>query len=475
MAAKYLELDSTYRNRSMWPLPSQFEVEISQSGSKNKDTALDPLALSAPVTTWKGNTFITGGGASITVVYNNATSIGLSNDNLTFFVSSASSLQPIDDYYVGAAIEWVNGAITERRRIKSYKYITLTAGSVVSYAQIEVDTYFGSAFPPAAGNNSMVIYDPTSVVANTSGPYVFVPAGRTGNNSYYNNYLYNQTVGQYRTITGYDGFSHTLTLDATGTAGTSSGIVTGWANTDVFSIRKDIPLFVGTVTGVTVSTLTLSGLASSETSIYNNFYLRQYAVAATTSVIRRITAYNGTTKLATVYPSFSSILGAGTPIEILQFTRDNYVPFTYNGSMASQQEEVCYRVVLTDLVIPSITLKSGFGSRVAFYPYLYVELRNITGSSAGNRDVIYSNNPNASKMLFRCPVNDIADPLSATFVKLNGDGIAQTIKFKINDSMRFSVYLPDGTLFNTIYTDSVSPTIPKGEIQISAQFALERV
>ena len=78
--------------------------------------------------------------------------------------------------------------------------------------------------------------------------------------------------------------------------------------------------------------------------------------------------------------------------EILQFTRDNAVPFCYSGSLVSQQEMVCYEIELINLVLPNKTLTSG--GRTAFYPYVYVELQNVSGASAGTKCVIYSNNPN---------------------------------------------------------------------------------
>ena len=32
---KYLEFNSNYRNRNLWPLASEFEIPISQTGTKN--------------------------------------------------------------------------------------------------------------------------------------------------------------------------------------------------------------------------------------------------------------------------------------------------------------------------------------------------------------------------------------------------------------------------------------------------------
>ena len=35
---RILDIDSTYRNRNEWPLPGAFEIPISQTGRKDKNT-----------------------------------------------------------------------------------------------------------------------------------------------------------------------------------------------------------------------------------------------------------------------------------------------------------------------------------------------------------------------------------------------------------------------------------------------------
>ena len=61
---RYLEIDSTYRNRNLWPDPSNFEIEISQTGTKNKNNALDPVSLSTPIKVWKSKQFNTNSSAN---------------------------------------------------------------------------------------------------------------------------------------------------------------------------------------------------------------------------------------------------------------------------------------------------------------------------------------------------------------------------------------------------------------------------
>jgi hypothetical protein len=120
-------------------------------------------------------------------------------------------------------------------------------------------------------------------------------------------------------------------------------------------------------------------------------------------------------------------------------------------------------------------LISPRGGRIAFYPYVYVELVNISGASSGMKNIIYSNNPNATKMLFRATINDITNPIVSTFVKIDGDGATQTVKFKPNDSLRFSVRFQNGEIYQAIIDDFYSPYIPNFDVQISALFSLKRL
>ncbi len=187
----------------------------------------------------------------------------------------------------------------------------------------------------------------------------------------------------------------------------------------------------------------------------------------------KILGYNGTTKVVTVSPAFSAVPVGN--LEILNFSYDNMCPFSYYGSLTSQQQMSCYEIELINICLPNKTLKTGQGSRIAFYPYVYVEIANISGASAGVNNAIYSNNPNAVKMMFRAPVDDVTNPVISAFIKIDGDGMVQTLKFKPNDNLKFSVHLPNGDVFKTLDEDTTSPQEPNLEVQISACFRILRV
>lgn len=177
------------------------------------------------------------------------------------------------------------------------------------------------------------------------------------------------------------------------------------------------------------------------------------------------------------YPSYQnskpSLPLPGTCINIVSFSNDNYNPLMYNGSTVSQNETVAYEISLVNLTLPNLTLVTG--SRASFYPYVYVEIANATAASSSSKNIIYSNNPNSTDALFIVPITDINDPIRSTFIKLDGGSMTQTVKFKPNDCLRFSVYLPNGKLYQTIMSDYYSPSGPNPFTQIDALFGIKRL
>jgi hypothetical protein len=473
-SARYLEIDSTYRNRNQWPLPGQFEIPISQTGRKGRYDAVDPVSVASPLQLWTSNNFNPGTSSrtiTLTVATPNAANpISGTNSRALFIATSFLPLQTISNYYLQAMIK--DTTINEASRIIDYKYLGVDSGGNYK-AQFIVDNSFSSTF---ASGDTLVISDPTDL-SDTSNPEFFVPYGRLGNDGYSNLILYNETLNQYRPTSKYDANTHLLRVNTTTSvlATSSSGPVTGWSVTDNYCIRQNPPILFGTIlAGSTSSNINLSATASTVNDFYNRQFLR-ITSGTDDNLIRMIVAYNGTTQTATVYPGFTTAPVAGDTFEILGFSYDNLNPFVYTGSTVSQQEDVCYEIELLDLLLPNKTLSVGQGSRIAFYPFVYVELTTISSSSSGNRDILYSNNPNSTKMLFRCTVNDTSDPFVATQIKVDGDGATQTIKFKPNCNLMFSVRLPNGDIYNTIVPEQYSPLPPLDEIQISAMFGLKRL
>lgn len=211
----------------------------------------------------------------------------------------------------------------------------------------------------------------------------------------------------------------------------------------------------------------------------------------------KIIAYNGTTKQVTtdtplnwnitftpdlwlirtciLSSPFSVLPNPQNLYEIELFSRDNYNPFVYTGSLVSSQEVVCYEVELLNLILPNAILASGRGGRPIFYPYLYVELQQISSAGSTNNNIIYSNNPNSYRMLYRAVVDDTPIPAVSPFIKIDGDGMVHVVKFKPNDAFHFAVFHANGEPFKTILDEQYSPSPPNALTQISACFAFKRV
>ena len=162
-------------------------------------------------------------------------------------------------------------------------------------------------------------------------------------------------------------------------------------------------------------------------------------------------------------------------IEFLGYSGDNMHPLNFTGTRVGQNQMVCYEIELISITLPNLPLDNTIGGLVAFYPYFYVELSNVNAPSRGNKGIIYSNNPNANRALFRVSVNDTNTPLRSSFIKLNGDGAKQTVKFRPNDDLHFRVSIFNGITFQTLQKDTSPPLPPDFFVQISALFQIKRL
>jgi len=175
------------------------------------------------------------------------------------------------------------------------------------------------------------------------------------------------------------------------------------------------------------------------------------------------------------YPSYTNTMintppTPSTLINIVSLARENYVPLNYNGSTVSQNEYVAYELSLVSLNMPNISLITG--SSIAYYPYVYVEF-SVKNNQAPN--LIYSNNPESDKAVFQVAIRDIKDKNITPFVKMSGRSMTQTIKFKPNDCLVFSVFLPNGKLFETVANDFYCPSGTNPFVQIDALVCIERL
>ena len=466
---RYLELDSTYRDRSRFPHPGSFEIPISQTGRKSSKDAIDPVSLGAPIISWTSNNLSVSTAGIFKLVCNvepKTTPLSGCINTQTFIINSINRLQQMDDYYEGLIVE--DAAFYNRRRITSYFFL----GSFGGYdrAELTIDSPFPETFVPG---NQINIYDPTDLT-NSYYPLFWVPSGRNLEDQYINHFIFNETINDWRKIIHYSNITHIILVETTA----SNPLPITWSSNDNYSIRKEIPYYPLNSEAnpvATSSTLSSVTLASNLSGIDNTKFVRivppiyNYKLTGAFNECRRITSYDSLTNTINVFPNFSVAPDVNNKIEILNFSYDNLNPFVYTGSLTSQQELVCYEIELLSLLLPTETLTVANGGAISYYPYVYVELSNTCST---NRNIIYSNNPNSTKQLFRVPIFDIQD--NPVFTKIGG-GMSQTIKFKPNDTLFFSVTLPNGEVFQNIVPERFSPLSPEPRIQISAMFSLKRL
>lgn len=527
--SRYLEFDSTYRNRNDWPLPGEFVIPFSMSGRKGQTDALDPVSTSVPTTQWTGGYFdlgITPPTGLILVNVNPyplvpADFIDAATDISTLIITANAAgtrLQQLDNYYTNAVIVLEPGGTgaTYSRRIVSYKYLNNETNDL---AQITVSPAFSDAVVNSLSAARGAIYDPSDLT-DLNNPYFFVPPGIPISNGYAGKILYNETHNEFRNVKNYDAITGLLSVDTTGTTSattgplpTTAGGTPIWSRYDNYSIRSIPPisplpdglnptvLATYTYNGVTYNKSRTTVIINNVLNLPSNFQFKNYVIRLIPNAVAGGTYYSyinnkvspaplnedvlidsfvydsvgGVLVAINVTPSLTTIPATGTYAELLPFSYDNSNPFVYTGSQVSQQESVCYEIKLINVILPNLTLKTGLGGRIAFYPYVYVTITNYPYPSGGLNNIIYSNNPNSNKVIFRAPVYDISSPLVSSFVNLDGDSMVQTIKFKPNDNLYFAVTFPNGDVFETVITDNTSPAPPNPYIQISACFEIKRV
>lgn len=537
-STRYLEFDSMYRDRTQYPNPSNFVIEISQTGQTSKDNPRDPISNASPLLFWNSSFDESKSSTSVTV-----SSIELSNsltDSTKVIISTISSdvLRNVLNYYVGAVLKIVTSSPQQYRcRILEYQRITNTSAEIL----------LGSALPQNIDYSTCAISieNPTFNTNTATIPKLFIPCSSGIDNFYKGYYIQlidtSSVISETKKIISYDGTTHLATLEST----TSTNWLNGNYN---FVLRKEQSCNYGKIVDINTSgnIIQLNPNASTIYNIYKNGYLRMLqglpvppfsTLSAPYAEERKIIKYiagDGTfTSVSapnftisvnnnndytgsyftfgvnTIYiSSYDIITKSGTyvganptvgqtffsrtiilqtpfsvnPIpnsienyEIECFSNDNWNPFNYSGSLVSSQEMVCYEVELINLVLPNSLLSSGRGGRPVFYPYFYVELQQISAASGGLKGIIYSNNPNSYKMLFRAVVDDTSQPVSSPFIKIDSDSMIHTIKFKPNDSFKFAVYHQNGELFQTVAEDYYSPKAPNPLVQISATFSFKRI
>ena len=513
---RFIELSSANRNRIQYPQPAEFEVPFAPSRSLNTNQTVKGVYNSNTVYTQTLDVAdtITNG----IVEYQWTAGPLESSSTLTVLAGSTVSAvylsglisvyKNVPNYYVGYQLN--NGA--NSAIIASYNPSSSLFTFVVPLATAPVGT--------------CTITDPSSLAA---APYTLVlPAvDLTGKNilqydqAYHNYYAINETLSTGNVVSSkivsYNFLTNTATLE---------GPLVGWLATHSYTLRKTLPtqflttIAIPAIVPALPYTIPSSDITLTSSCIFlpstanqtDNYYTGQYIYVYPQKLLTSPPQSNENTPLSNIegncfhinsyvgngynacfvspvtppnvdrptqyYPSYASSSTPNIPtpttlINIVSFSNDNYTPLIYNGSVVSQNETVAYEISLVNLTLPNITLVTG--ARIAYYPYVYVELSNVTASSSSSKNVIYSNNPHSNRALFLVPITDINDPQRSPFIKLDAGSMVQTVKFKPNDCLRFSVFLSDGTLYQTIMSDYYCPSAPNPLVQIDALFGIRRL
>ena len=272
--------------------------------------------------------------------------------------------------------------------------------------------------------------------------------------------------------------------------------------TEVYEARRitKYAYYTGTALGGSISTIEFDNTASKVTGEYNDLYItlltgpnanmyfliKKYEAGIATvqsSFIAPVVAGDQfIINSCVVSPPFPHTIfgGINSPIpppygfRILNFSYDNFFPFDYVGSTLALQQSTCYEIRLEELSLPNQILSAGNGGIIAFYPYVYVELQNVTSSSAGNVNTLTSNNPAATKVTFRVMIPNVSAPQEQRFVSTSCS-MTCTMKFKPNDTLYMKVTLPNGDIFKTITQENFSPLPPNQSTQISALFSIKKL
>lgn len=421
------EFISTHRNRSLWPNPCLFEVPWSGSGQHTGLNALDPISSQTPIVQWTGQ--------NIAI---NATVVSV-NSNSVIVSAPINSFSQVVNYYQGAELNQ-----PPSYRIDSSRFLSQSGG--LDYMQLSVpNLYIGLQ----AG-------DPVTIQTTSIPNTLYVPAGSDVPNAYVGQYLYNETLGQSTLITGYDSEFHKVIAT----------IPVGWTLTDKYSIRQELPS-VGNFAigaGSTTSIVNISGISS----VPN---LGDFLRFLPTNEIVQITNFDTTTGIATVSPALSTAFPAGTIVELLLQTSDNYRTLSYAGTIVGQHEQVAYDINLVSASLPNILLKNGYGGYPSDYPFFYIELYDTNHPSQNN---LFSNN-HANKSYFKVttPTGQLLKR-TEKFTKFTGDLSHKTIRFRPTSNFRVVWRLPTGEEVKFVEQDTTSPQLPNQALQTAVMFSLKR-
>jgi hypothetical protein len=160
---------------------------------------------------------------------------------------------------------------------------------------------------------------------------------------------------------------------------------------------------------------------------------------------------------------------------IQNYQKEGIVPLNFSGTYLTQSQMSCYEITVLNLILPNRQLDALNSLLTTGFPYVLLEISNVTQPNSGNKNVIYSNNPAVVSSTFVCSISDVNNPIITKFIKISSDGTIQTIKFTPADNLRFRILLPSGEIFTLQEKDYLPPSLSDPRLQIEALIELKRL
>lgn len=426
---KFIDIDSTYRNREQYPLPCDFIVKATTTNHCNEIngvTALDPVLDGYPSAIFQGNVISTAG---------------------TF--AGGTPREPIlDASYTANA----RGALLVDTTLGESAYIKLY-DSTLKVASLGFNS-FSQTFSPS---------DSYTITDTSTAGHIFFSGGSAFDNAYVGLYLFDVTIGEHRHIIEYNGDTAFLTLDTP-----FSG---AWNINDNYEIRKSPNVFYSFITNeITKSTIEILGAPTND--LIGKYVRITDLTSPLYNTTRRIVGYDTITGKATVTPYYPNAFVPSiipTAYEILYFSYDNC--YFVNTVSNCRLDKGLYEIELRSIILPNVTVLTGYGGRLVSYPYIYIAFGNLTGSS---NNILVSNNPHSTRALFKVPIYDIQPRVNSNFLKIDRTNMPQLIQFNPYEDYFVQIIMPNGELFIT-QPDNFSPLPPNPDLQISITFMVNKI
>jgi hypothetical protein len=270
---------------------------------------------------------------------------------------------------------------------------------------------------------------------------------------------------EYATIASYNSTTQVVSF----TSSLSGSTIIG----SNYIIRKNKPLWIGNISAITSNTVytvggtyTYGTLPTDSNSVY---YLRVRKSGTSTldNVIVQVTI-TGSNQITL---SSGLSLQVNDSVEIIGPGQNIITSLRYASGGAQSIQAGDYELELLWLSVPNQVLDVGYGGTLDRYPYIYCSL--YTGITNTSQQVLYSNNPNTSRVLFKVPVNEYFGDTS--FITLKDSKAKQTVYFDPSQDLFFELSLPDGTVISFNELDNMPPYPPNPFLQINILVSMKKI